>query len=63
MKAINIILLVLVVIIVIAVFGFVLSLIGAITGFIWRFIFSPLGAIALIVLVVYLIKNKGVRNR
>jgi len=58
MKPINIVLLVLVIIILISVFGFVLSLVGAITGLLWRFIFSPLGVIALIVLVVYLLKRK-----
>ena len=58
MKPINIVLLVLVIIILISVFGFVLSLVGAITGLLWRFIFSPLGVIALIVLVVYLLKKK-----
>ena len=58
MKPLNIVLLVLVIIIALSVLGFVLSLIGTITGVIWRFIFSPLGVIALIVLVIYLLKKQ-----
>ena len=58
MKTKNIVLLILVIILTISVLGFILSLVGAITGLIWRFIFSPLGVITLIVLVVYLIKRQ-----
>jgi len=58
MKLVNIVLIVLVIIILISVFEFILSLVGAITGLIWRFIFSPLGVIAIIALVVYLRMNK-----
>ena len=58
MKPINIVLLILAIIIVISVLGSILSLIGTLTGMIWKFIFSPLGVIALIVLVVYLLQKK-----
>jgi len=58
MKPVNIILLILVIIIAISIIGFTLSLVGALVGFVWRFIFSPLGVIALIILVIYLLKKK-----
>ncbi|MCL2425428.1 MAG: hypothetical protein FWD05_03720 [Oscillospiraceae bacterium] len=45
------------VIIFISLFGLIFSIIGAITSLILRFIFGPLGLIALIILVIYLLKN------
>jgi len=58
MKPITTLLIILAVIVVFSVIGFILSLVGAIAGLAWRFIFSPLGVIALIILVVYLLKNR-----
>jgi len=42
-------------IIVVAAVGVILSLVGALTSLVWRFVFSPLGVIAIIVLVICLI--------
>ena len=58
MKTTNILLIILIVIVAISAIGLLLSIIGAITGIIWRFIFSPLGVIALIILVIYLLKTR-----
>jgi len=58
MKPITILLVVLAIIILFSIVGLILSLVGAIAGLAWRFIFSPLGVIALIILVVYLLKNR-----
>jgi len=58
MKTTTIVLIVLIVIIAISVIGLLLSIVGAIAGFLWRFVFSPLGVIALIALIVYLLKTK-----
>jgi len=58
MKPTTILLIILGIIIAISAIGLILSIIGAITGIIWRFIFSPLGVIALIVLVIYLLKTR-----
>jgi len=58
MKPTTILLLILAIIVLFSVIGLILSLVGAIAGLAWRFIFSPIGVIALIILVVYLLKNR-----
>ncbi|MCL2663854.1 MAG: hypothetical protein FWE83_11105 [Oscillospiraceae bacterium] len=58
MKTTTILLIILATIVLFSAIGLVLSIVGAITGLVWRFIFSPLGVIALIILVVYLLKNR-----
>ncbi|MCL2365584.1 MAG: hypothetical protein FWC75_00860 [Oscillospiraceae bacterium] len=52
------ILIILAVIIGLSVIGFVMSLIGLITGMIWRFVFSPIGIISIIVLIIYLVYGR-----
>jgi|GEM_PF-2290654 len=47
---------------VISVFILVLSIVGAITGMIWRFIFSPLGVICIVLLVVYFLFGRKKRR-
>ena len=59
MKPTTILLIILAFVILVSGIGLIFSLIGAITGIVWRFIFSPLGVIALIILVVYLLKKKS----
>jgi len=59
MKPLTILLIILAIIVLFSGIGLILSLVGAITGVVWRFIFSPLGVIALIILVVYLLKKKS----
>ena len=59
MKPTTILLIILVIIVFFSVIGLILSLAGAIAGLAWRFIFSPLGVIALIILVIYLLKNRS----
>jgi len=59
MKPLTILLIILAIIVLFSGIGLILSLVGAITGVVWRFIFSPLGVIALIILVVYLLKKRS----
>jgi len=59
MKPTTVILIILAIIVLFSAIGLVLSIAGAITGLVWRFLFSPLGVIALIILVVYLLKKKN----
>jgi len=49
------------VIIVLAALGVVLTLIGALTSLVWNFVFTPLGVIALVALVVCIFY--GIRKR
>ena len=58
MKLSTILLIILAVIIIFSILGFILSLVGAIIAGFLRFIFGPLGVIALIILVIYLLKRK-----
>jgi hypothetical protein len=58
MKTTTILLIILAIIVLFSAIGLILSILGAITGLVWRFIFSPLGVIALIILVVYLLKTR-----
>jgi len=59
MKPVTIVVIVIVCLLALSLLGFVLSLIGAITSFLWRFVFSPIGIIAAIILIVYLVKGKS----
>jgi len=58
MRTTTVLLIILGIIIGISAIGLILSIVGAITGLVWRFIFSPLGVIALIILIIYLLKGR-----
>ena len=56
MRLSTILLIILAIIILFSIVGLILNIVWAIFGFVWSLVFGPVGIIALIILVIYLLK-------